>query len=419
MTAILFCVSSAYASDYKTKITLSIAAASPTYDETYTLTIPESLAVQNSGWNEIGSITVKHDVAGTQFDPSKQLVITASSANTFKLKATGVDDEISYFLATGADDTGPTTTFKFTAAEINTEGGTSKTIGVNVEDYSTKHAGNYEDEITYAVNVVPSSLITWDFSAGGYTINPTPTTRTFTDQGVTITSNSPNSSAAEGEFNQSIFSIHDATQAKIEIAAKSGLTFTNTLGKKFTKIVMTNKSTGGSSVTGEFFGNSWSYDGSAATWTGNADSVEIFTNTDGGVWYFAKMEFTLEQPNMLKTALLAIIIILTANISTANILIPGYETLHFKAKQIEQDVIFRNPEENNCYFKISINLADGTNIWTADDVLNPGEAFVKIDLERKLERGIYRNALMKYECYTLEDNIKLNGAELRVTIEVN
>ena len=123
-----------------------------------------------------------------------------------------------------------------------------------------------------------------------------------------------------------------------------------------------------------------------------------------------------------KTSALTVLLFINITASAlygSYILIPGYETLHFKANQIEQNVMFRNPEENHCSFKMSIYLADGTNIWTADDVLNPGEAFFRIDLERKLERGIYRNALMKYECYMLEDNIKLNGAELRVTIEVN
>ena len=166
MSVVLFCVSSAYAADYKTKITLSIAAAAPTYDETYTLTIPATLAVQNSGWNEIGSITVKHETAGTTFDPTKQLVITASSTNSFKLKANGVTDEISYFLATNANDKSGTTTFNFTAAEINAEGGTSKTIGVNVEDYSTKPAGEYEDEITYEVSVQGNANLVDAFTTG-------------------------------------------------------------------------------------------------------------------------------------------------------------------------------------------------------------------------------------------------------------
>ena len=122
---------------------------------------------------------------------------------------------------------------------------------------------------------------------------------------------------------------------------------------------------------------------------------------------------------MLKKFLLALIISLVSVPSFgANILIPGYDTLHFKAGEITQDVLFRNPIENNCSFMMRLTLEDGTEIWTADDFLEPGEAFIRIDLERVLDRGTYRNAVMKYECYTLDGGAKLNGAEIRVTIEV-
>lgn len=123
---------------------------------------------------------------------------------------------------------------------------------------------------------------------------------------------------------------------------------------------------------------------------------------------------------MMKTALLMLSFLLTASTALCgNILIPGYETLHFKTGEITQDVLFRNPSENQCSFKMSIYLEDGTEVWTADDVLNPGEAFLKIDMTKKLARGIYRNAVMKYECYSLDDGARLNGADIRVTIEVN
>ena len=123
-------------------------------------------------------------------------------------------------------------------------------------------------------------------------------------------------------------------------------------------------------------------------------------------------------PAMMKTALLTFTLILAASPALCgNILIPGYDTLHFKAGKIEQEVLFRNPEENTCCFRMSLTLSNGLPVWTADDVLNPGEAFLRIDLERKLAPGTYRNAVMKYECYSLEDMSRLNGAEIRVTIE--
>ena len=122
---------------------------------------------------------------------------------------------------------------------------------------------------------------------------------------------------------------------------------------------------------------------------------------------------------MMKTVLLALIIALTASTAPCEgTLIPGYETLHFKAGQITQDVFFRNPEENICSFRMSLTLEDGTPVWIADDLLNPSEVFLKIDLEHEMTPGFYRNAKMKYECSAVEGGYRMNGAEMRVNIEV-
>ena len=76
-----------------------------------------------------------------------------SSTNNFALKADGVTTTIGYTHATSENDTTPTTTFEFTADEINATGGTSKAVGVNVDDYTNAAAGTYTDEIVYSVEV--------------------------------------------------------------------------------------------------------------------------------------------------------------------------------------------------------------------------------------------------------------------------
>ena len=122
----------------------------------------------------------------------------------------------------------------------------------------------------------------------------------------------------------------------------------------------------------------------------------------------------------MKTANFALIlaIVLTANIAfCAGIQIPGYDVIHFKAGKIQQDVFFRNPSENPCCFRMSITLASGIPVWISDDVLYPGEVFTKIDLEREMKPGIYRNAVLKYECYSVEGMHKMNGAEIRLTLK--
>lgn len=245
MTALLFGVSSASGADYKTRLILSITSAGSDYDEAYTLTVPTVVEITKSGWNELGSLAVKYSGEKDGFDPSKKLVITATSTNSFLLRATGVGGGISYYLATGENDTRATTTFEFTADEI-TATGTSKTIGVNVEEYKTKPAGDYEDEITYNVEVQNLPItVTWnndDITGSG---------NSFTKNGVTITT-------SYIDFDEKFFA--DGT-------------FTTTLGN-FTKIEVTSNS------FPDFNGTGWTVSGNTAIWTGNASSVSF----DGAIW---------------------------------------------------------------------------------------------------------------------------------------
>ncbi len=146
----------AFAADVKsTKLTLTLkggaAVANPTYDETYELTVPSSLRIANEGWNALGSIAVKYSGSNTGFDPAKKLVVTAGSTNSFKLVAEGGSGSISYFLATGQNDTSATTSFTFTAAQITA--GASQDLGVNVGSFTGASDGTYTDEITYTVAI--------------------------------------------------------------------------------------------------------------------------------------------------------------------------------------------------------------------------------------------------------------------------
>lgn len=112
-----------------------------------------------------------------------------------------------------------------------------------------------------------------------------------------------------------------------------------------------------------------------------------------------------------------------------NISIPGYESLSFKAGTKKQSVNFHDPEENTCYFRISLVLeadegtgadkaagAEDTVLWTSE-LLEPGESVKSIRLERELESGDYP-AVIKYECFSLRDNTPLNGANISVTLQV-
>ena len=102
--------------------------------------------------------------------------------------------------------------------------------------------------------------------------------------------------------------------------------------------------------------------------------------------------------------------------SGANIAIPGYEKLSFAAGKTAQTVNLKNPAENACTFVLSLTLEGGETLWTGK-ALSPGEAFTSITLNRALDAGEYP-AKLHYDCFSLSDNTPLNGADVKLTIEV-
>lgn len=266
VSMLFFGTTLAQAADYKTKLTLKIASAGSVYDEAYVLTVPEEVAISKSGWNLLGNIEVKYSGTNAGFDPSKKLVITATSTNNFKLMANGVSDTVTYFLATGENDTGATTTFEFTAAEITTTG-TSKTIGVNVGDYSNKAAGDYEDEITYNVEVQSAptivTLTNSEITSGS---------NSFTKDGVTI--NSSYNGGDDTNFRDGAFTTDRGNFTKIEVTVEGQASFDD--------------------LTFEGFGRDWTISGNTATWTGNASNVVSFGRINAGYQGKVTFVFTIE-----------------------------------------------------------------------------------------------------------------------------
>ena len=150
----------AFGADYKTSIKLVLSsgkALEHVYDEAYTLAIPEALTITQEGWNSIGNMTASYGGTNDGFDPDKKLVVTAASTNSFNLTASGISDTIGYTVRTSAGDSEATTTFEFTAEEINTSGGTSKAIGVYVDSFTGKSNATYTDTITYTAEVQDSA----------------------------------------------------------------------------------------------------------------------------------------------------------------------------------------------------------------------------------------------------------------------
>lgn len=96
--------------------------------------------------------------------------------------------------------------------------------------------------------------------------------------------------------------------------------------------------------------------------------------------------------------------------------IPGFDAMNLKAGESVQSVNLYNPEENQCYFRISIVLDDGV-LWQSG-LISPGKGLYEIELNSVLEEGSYP-AVLKYECFSMnEEKTPLNGAELSIQLNV-
>ena len=101
-----------------------------------------------------------------------------------------------------------------------------------------------------------------------------------------------------------------------------------------------------------------------------------------------------------------------------NIHLPAFAGMTFKAGTKTQNVVLYNPGENTCLIRISLILADGTKIYQSEFV-EPGFRTQPITLVAPMERGIYRDVTLQYECFTNDENRSpLNGATSKLDITV-
>ncbi len=146
---------------------MSISASAEPTGSTYTVTIPSTLTVENSGWNSIGNIS-----ATGSLESGKKLTVTAASTNNWKL-VSGTNN-VSYTMKSASADTVATTSWEFT--ELSSTA-TTKSIGIDVSDYSTKPAGTYQDTVTFTAKVenaaptaTPLDNTTTAWTAGTYAV---------------------------------------------------------------------------------------------------------------------------------------------------------------------------------------------------------------------------------------------------------
>ena len=127
-------------------------AEGETVTSDYTLTIPATLAVENSGWNSIGDLTATGTLA-----QGKKLNVTATSENSWKL--TSGENTVAYKLCGETEktktyaDAAATTSLDISKESLEQTDGFSVPIGIVVEDYSEKPAGDYSDTVTFTAKV--------------------------------------------------------------------------------------------------------------------------------------------------------------------------------------------------------------------------------------------------------------------------
>ena len=63
-------------------------------------------------------------------------------------------------------------------------------------------------------------------------------------------------------------------------------------------------------------------------------------------------------------------------------------------------------------------MPDGTKIWESK-FIEPGNGIYDIELNQELEEGDYENAILKYECFSMnEQQTPLNGSEIKFNLHV-
>lgn len=134
------------------------------------------------------------------------------------------------------------------------------------------------------------------------------------------------------------------------------------------------------------------------------------------VWLFYSCQSHKTNPTAATTTTESKSLDFTPYNNTADtITIPGIDGLNLKAGQLNQLVDFCNPSQNKCYFQISLFLSDGTLMWKSDYIA-PSEEISEITLFKELQRGLYKNCRLVYDCYSLNDKSQLNSGEVKLEI---
>ena len=273
----------------------------------YVLTIPATLDVQSVGWNATDGLAAQVK-SGDTFSATKKLSVTASSANNWTLKSG--DNSVGYTLTTASGGS-QTTTWVFSADELNTSGGTTKAMGIVVDDYSGKPAGTYQDTVTFTASLVDASIPVSDI-----TINNAPTEALYVNSTGTLTatvspSNATDQTVTWTSSDPDYVSINAETGEYTIMGTKGygSATITATAGDKTTNCTITGKVHHTSLQAGDiirvgetiYTGDKWYVDISPNTsFATSAGVITLVEDGKNGTLYYKCSRSNGTKPNWTK-----------------------------------------------------------------------------------------------------------------------
>lgn len=149
-------------------------------DTSYTLTIPSTLTVANSGWNATDGISATGTLAS-----GKKLTVTATSGDEFALVNQSDNmQKVGYTLATAPTDTTAATSWTFDSLSSTAA---TQPMGIIVENYDDKPAGTYTDTVTFTakVEVAKSAAEKPDIAQADCTFSPSNGKSTLSNANIT------------------------------------------------------------------------------------------------------------------------------------------------------------------------------------------------------------------------------------------
>ncbi len=96
--------------------------------------------------------------------------------------------------------------------------------------------------------------------------------------------------------------------------------------------------------------------------------------------------------------------------------IPGFDKMVFKSNTTNQKVNIHNPDTNTCSMNFSIEMQNGTILWSAENIY-PGYGLYDIEINNTLEKGTYENCMFSVRCF--KDELEINGCNIAFTLYVN